>query len=104
MAGDACDVEDIWTALRSVIDPEIGLDIVTLGLVFDVVAVSSAADAGGRAVRITHTLTTRGCPMERAITDGMRNAVSEVAGVTELAIILVWDPVWHTGMIAPGAW
>jgi len=86
----------IWTALSTVIDPELGLDIVTLGLVYGV-----AADHG--TARITYTLTTPGCPMERSITDGVRAAVAQVEGIMRVDTHIVWDPAWHPGMIAPNA-
>ncbi len=86
----------IWTALATVLDPELGLDIVTLGLVYDVVLDDTTA-------RITYTLTTPGCPMERAITDGVRRAVSAVQGVDRVDTHIVWEPVWHPGMIASDA-
>lgn len=94
---------DIWNALGTVIDPEIGLDIVTLGLVYDV-TFDAASAVPGRSVRVTHTLTTPGCPMERVITSGIRSAVARVPGVVSVETSLVWDPMWHSGMIAPGAW
>jgi metal-sulfur cluster biosynthetic enzyme len=97
------DMTDVWNALRTVIDPEIGLDIVTLGLVYDVTA-TAAAGIPGRAVRVTHTLTTPGCPMERVITSGIRAAVGNLPDVAAVETNLVWDPMWHSGMIAPGAW
>jgi metal-sulfur cluster biosynthetic enzyme len=86
----------IWSALATVIDPELGLDIVTLGLVYDV-------EVNGDVARITYTLTTPGCPMERAITDGVRGAVLRVDGINRVDTHIVWDPVWHPGMIAPDA-
>ncbi|HET7614160.1 MAG TPA: metal-sulfur cluster assembly factor [Gemmatimonadaceae bacterium] len=86
----------LWTALASVIDPELGLDIVTLGLVYGV-------ELDGSVARITYTLTTPGCPMERVITDGIRGAVLAVEGITRVDTHVVWDPAWHPGMIASNA-
>lgn len=90
-------LEALWTALATVIDPEIGLDLVTLGLVYGVAIEDDVA-------WITHTLTTPGCPMERIITDGIRGAVMQVDGICGVETHLVWDPAWHSGMIAPDAW
>jgi metal-sulfur cluster biosynthetic enzyme len=87
----------LWSVLATVIDPEIGLDIVTLGLVYD-------AEIDGAVARVTHTLTTPGCPMERIITDGIREAALMVDGIQTVETRLVWDPAWHAGMIAPEAW
>ena len=89
-------VATIWTALATVLDPELGLDIATLGLVYGVEVMGSTA-------RITYTLTTPGCPMERAITDGVRGAVSAVEGIDRVDTHIVWEPAWHPGMIAPNA-
>lgn len=90
------DVRDaIWTALATVIDPELRLDIVTLGLVYGV-------EVDGDTATITYTLTTPGCPLERAITEGVRTAVSNVEGIRRVNTHVVWEPAWHPGMIAPG--
>ena len=90
-------IAPVWTALSLVIDPELGVDIVTLGLVYDVGIVSDVA-------RITHTLTTPGCPMERIITQGIHDAVGTVAGIASVETRLVWEPSWHPGMISKDAW
>ena len=90
-------IELLWRSLASVIDPEIGLDIVTLGLVYGVTIDDDTA-------RVTHTLTTPACPLERLITARIRAATAEVEGIQRVETELVWEPAWHSGMIAPNAW
>lgn len=79
--------------LRWIIDPELGLDIVTLGLIYGVTV-------SGATVRVTMTLTTRGCPLHAIITTAVHDALQWLEGV-DLAI--VWEPPWHPGMIDPTA-
>jgi metal-sulfur cluster biosynthetic enzyme len=82
-------------ALRAVYDPELGLDIVTLGMVYGI----TVSEEG--AVDIRMTLTTPGCPMERVIMDGIQHAVSKLDGVTKIGVDLVWEPRWSPEKIDP---
>lgn len=82
----------IFNALRQVIDPEIGCNIVDLGLVYGV-----AFDAGK--VRVTMTLTTPGCPMHESISWGVKSALLNIEGITDVEVEVVWDPPWRPEMM-----
>ena len=80
----------ILSALESVIDPELGIDIVNLGLIYEV----NLDDTGYCEVKMT--LTTMGCPLADVITEQIHQAVSEVDEVKKVEVKLVWYPAWTT--------
>ncbi len=89
------DDEVVLEALKAVIDPEIGVNIVDLGLIYDLQI------GGGGVVKIEMTLTTPGCPLHAAIHDAVHRALEPVPGVREVALDLVWAPPWTPEMITP---
>jgi metal-sulfur cluster biosynthetic enzyme len=89
--------DTVTEALREVIDPEVGLDIVTLGLVYDV----SVSDD---AVVVRYTLTTPGCPLADYIHRAIVHEVSAVLGGRTLDARVVWQPRWTPDRIEGGAW
>ncbi|MBA4494413.1 metal-sulfur cluster assembly factor [Paenactinomyces guangxiensis] len=80
--------EEIMEQLEEVNDPELGIDIVNLGLVYDV----DIDDEGN--VTITMTLTAMGCPLAGMINGLVTDAVRKVDGVKEVEVNIVWDPPW----------
>lgn len=78
----------IWDALEDVIDPELGTNIVDLGLVYDV-----SIDEAGKA-KIEMTLTVPECPMADEIVASTKNATEALPGVNDVDIELVWEPKW----------
>jgi len=75
-----------------IVDPELGLDIVSLGLIYGV-------DARAGTVRVTMTLTVRGCPLHDLLADAIRDALSWLDGVERVELALVWEPPWHPAMM-----
>src|SRR5699024_9259154 len=80
--------------LREVIDPEIGLNIVDLGLVYKV-----DVDVSNRRISVTMTLTTEFCPMGGAITDSVEETLKDYHKGYEVEVELIFEPSWHPGMI-----
>ena len=74
-------------ALREVEDPELGMDIVELGLLYDV-------EIAGPNVKVIHSLTSMGCPAGPMIQEEIERVVSEVPGVDEVEAELSWDHPW----------
>src|SRR6476620_4696756 len=81
------DLDDVMEALENVIDPELGLDFVSLGLVYDV-------EIENQDVHITFTLTTPACPIGPQVTEQMKEFVSEVEGVEKVFPKMVFTPPW----------
>ena len=85
----------VLDALADVVDPELGMSVVALGLVYGV-----RLD-GGR-VAVTMTLTAPGCPLHEVIVDWARAAVSRVPGVEDVELTLTFDPPWTPDRIRAG--
>jgi metal-sulfur cluster biosynthetic enzyme len=85
--GASFEVEDVMDALSNVIDPELGLDFVELGLVYGV-------EIEGGHVHVTYTLTTPGCPIGPHVAEQIEEFVGEVDGVQSVESELTFTPSW----------
>jgi len=88
--------DQVMEALREVFDPELGMSVVDLGLIYRV-----EIDAGR--VRIDMTLTTQGCPLHDSMTEWARQAVGRVPGVVDVAVALTFEPPWTPDRMGQGA-
>ena len=88
----------VWTALKTVIDPELSISIVDLGLVYRVVLSEKPK------VKIYMTLTSMGCPLYSTIQTDMYTALSPLGySVDDIEIELTWDPPWNENMMSDEA-
>ncbi len=90
--------ELVLAALKTIIDPELNINIVDLGLIYDIHIVSETG-----LVEITMTLTTPGCPLSMVFEDWIPAAVKKVEGAKEVRINLVWEPPWDPDKISDDA-
>jgi metal-sulfur cluster biosynthetic enzyme len=88
--------EDVYEALEEVIDPELGLDFVSLGLVYDV-------DIEKEDVYVTFTLTTPACPIGPQVSEQMKEFVGDLPGVSAVHPKMIFDPPWSPEMMTDDA-
>ena len=89
-------VDEVTDALREVIDPELGLDFVELGLIYDV-----EVDSG--TVRVTYTLTSPGCPIGPQVSEQIEEFVSELDGVDQVESSMTFSPPWTPELMSEDA-
>jgi metal-sulfur cluster biosynthetic enzyme len=89
-------VDEVTDALRDVIDPELGLDFVELGLIYDV-------EVDGPTVRVTYTLTSPGCPIGPQVSEQIEEFVSELEGVDEVHPTMTFSPPWTPELMSEDA-
>ncbi len=79
--------EQVLEALRNVLDPELGMSVVELGLIYGV-------EIRNGAVTVTMTLTTPGCPIHESMSEWVRQAIMKLPGAETVEVIMTFDPPW----------
>jgi probable FeS assembly SUF system protein SufT len=93
--------KEIWNQLRSCYDPEIPVNIVDLGLIYDCHVAPLAP--GSHRVEVKMTLTAPGCGMGPMLAQDVQNKLLGLEGVDDVAVELVWDPPWNQAMMSEAA-
>ena len=92
------DESALWEALKGCFDPEIPVNIVDLGLIYDLAL--TPGERGGRKVEVKMTLTAQGCGMGPVIAADAKAKLEALPGVESAEVAIVWDPVWNPRMIS----
>lgn len=96
---DAAQVrDDVWAALKTCFDPEIPVNIVDLGLIYDLQI--SPGEAGAHSVGVKMTLTAQGCGMGASIAGDAQHKIERIPGVSSALVEVVWDPPWTPDKIS----
>ncbi len=89
-----CDItkEMVFDAISTVIDPEVGFNLVEMGLIYDAIIDENCN------VHVVMTLSTQGCPLHQMITTWVKEAVERIEGVGDVDVEVVWEPAWNISM------
>jgi len=88
--------QEVWNVLKECYDPEIPINIVDLGLVYEVKVIPELQQ-----VKIKMTLTAPGCPMHRFISENIRKKLLQLPDVKEAIVEIVWEPAWTPERMTP---
>lgn len=83
---------EVYDAISTVIDPEVGCNLVDLGLIY-----GADIDEENH-VKVTMTLSTRGCPLHQSMMDWVKEAVEKIEAVSGCEVEVVWEPAWNISM------
>lgn len=95
------DMDKVWDAMKNCYDPEIPVNVVDLGLIYD--CQPEPIPEGGTKVNVKMTLTAPGCGMGGVIAQDVENRIREVPGVNDVHVEVVWDPIWNQSMMTDAA-
>lgn len=84
--------EKVFEAISAVIDPEVGFNLVEMGLIYDAIVDESCN------VHVVMTLSTQGCPLHQMIKQWVYEAVEKLEGVGNIEVEVVWEPAWNISM------
>ena len=93
--------KEVWDQLRACYDPEIPVNIVDLGLIYD--CHIAPLNPAGHKVDVKMTLTAPGCGMGPMLAQDVQNRLLSIEGVEDVAVELVWDPPWNQAMMSEAA-
>lgn len=95
------DEDAVWEQMKNCYDPEIPVNVVDLGLIYD--CLITPIPEGGNRVDVKMTLTAPGCGMGGVIASDVEQRIRTVPGVTDVNVEIVWDPIWNQSMMTDAA-
>jgi probable FeS assembly SUF system protein SufT len=93
----------VWGQLRTCYDPEIPVNVVDLGLIYDCTLDPPAAEGGAQRAHVKMTLTAPGCGMGQVLADDVKRKLEELPGISEAEVEVVFDPPWNPNMMTEAA-
>jgi probable FeS assembly SUF system protein SufT len=92
--------DQVWETMKGCFDPEIPVNVVDLGLIYDLQINEPDRDDGRHKVQVRMTLTAQGCGMGPVIAEDVKQSIESLPGVAEAQVEIIWDPPWTPHMIS----